>query len=192
MQKIKYSFDHAGNITNIFNDETPFGAFIGGYNNKYKYDGLHRLIWSDGDNMLGQYDMEMQYSPSGRIAHKQYTLPARALSHPVDMHYSYCDDYQPHAVRHIFDEENMTHCDLRLGQYTFNGKEKDYESGFHYYGARYYWSEVLTGWLSVDPMMDMYPGISPYQYCRWNPIKRIDVDGLFDTEKKRRRLTKKQ
>lgn len=28
---------------------------------------------------------------------------------------------------------------------TFNGKEKDYESGFHYYGARYYWSEVLTG-----------------------------------------------
>ena len=35
-----------------------------------------------------------------------------------------------------------------------NGKEKDYESGFHYYGARYYWSELLTGWLSVDPMSD--------------------------------------
>ena len=28
----------------------------------------------------------------------------------------------------------------------FTGKEKDWESGFHYYGARYYWSEVLTGW----------------------------------------------
>ena len=36
--------------------------------------------------------------------------------------------------------------------YRFNGKEKDYESGFHYYGARYYWSGVLTGWLSVDPI----------------------------------------
>ena len=59
----------------------------------------------------------------------------------------------------------------------FNGKEKDYESGFHYYGARYYWSELLTGWLSVDPMMDKYPNISPYNYCIWNPVKLVDLDG---------------
>ncbi len=60
----------------------------------------------------------------------------------------------------------------------FNGKEKDYESGFHYYGARYYWSELLTGWLSVDPMADKYPGISPYAYCAWNPVKLIDPNGM--------------
>ena len=61
----------------------------------------------------------------------------------------------------------------------FNGKEKDYESGFHYYGARYYWSESLTGWLSVDPLADKYPGISPYAYCAWNPVKLVDPDGEF-------------
>ncbi len=60
---------------------------------------------------------------------------------------------------------------------SFNGKEKDYESGFHYYGARYYWSELLTGWLSVDPMADKYPSISPYAYCAWNPVKLVDPDG---------------
>lgn len=60
---------------------------------------------------------------------------------------------------------------------NFNGKEKDHETGFHYYGARYYWSELLTGWLSVDLMMDKYPGISPYAYCTWNPIIMIDPDG---------------
>lgn len=60
----------------------------------------------------------------------------------------------------------------------FNGKEKDYESGFHYYGTRYYWSEVLTGWLSVDPMMDKYPGISPYNYCMWNPVNLVDPEGM--------------
>ena len=65
-----------------------------------------------------------------------------------------------------------------LGIYNYNGKEKDYESGFHYYGARYYWSEILTGWLSVDPMMDKYPGISPYAYCAWNPVRFIDPDGM--------------
>ena len=61
--------------------------------------------------------------------------------------------------------------------YVFNGKEKDYESGFHHYGTRYYWSELLTGWLSVDPMMDKYPGVSPYRYCDWNPVMLIDLDG---------------
>ncbi len=60
---------------------------------------------------------------------------------------------------------------------NFNGKEKDYESGFHYYGARYYWSELLTGWLSVDPMMDKYPNISPYAYCAWNPVRLVDPNG---------------
>ena len=59
-----------------------------------------------------------------------------------------------------------------------NGKEKDYESGFHYYGARYYWSEGLAGWLSVDPMADKFPSISPYAYCVWNPVKLVDPDGM--------------
>lgn len=60
---------------------------------------------------------------------------------------------------------------------AFNGKEKDYESSFHYYGARYYWSELLTGWLSVDPLADKYPSISPYAYCAWNPTKLVDPEG---------------
>ena len=68
----------------------------------------------------------------------------------------------------------------------FNAKEKDYESGYHYYGARYYDSEVLTGWLSVDPMADKYPSLSPYNYCAWNPVKLVDPDGkeiapVYDT-----------
>ena len=67
--------------------------------------------------------------------------------------------------------------DPSLGQYRFNGKEKDHESGFHYYGARYYWSELLAGWLSVDPLADKYPSISPYNYCLWNPVKLVDPDG---------------
>ena len=83
-------------------------------------------------------------------------------------------NYLPYGEDWIDVQFNL---DPRLGQYTFNGKEKDYESGFNYYGARYYWGELLTGWLSVDPMMDKYPGISPYNYCMWNPVKLIDPEG---------------
>lgn len=60
---------------------------------------------------------------------------------------------------------------------SFTGKEKDSESGFHYFGARYYDSEALTGWLSVDPMADKYTSMSPYIYCAGNPVKLVDPDG---------------
>ena len=57
------------------------------------------------------------------------------------------------------------------------GKERDSETGFSYFGARYYDSDILTGWLSVDPMADKYPNISPYAYCAWNPVRLVDPDG---------------
>ena len=37
--------------------------------------------------------------------------------------------------------------------------------------------ELMTMWLSVDPMADKYPSISPYAYCAWNPVKLVDLDG---------------
>ena len=57
------------------------------------------------------------------------------------------------------------------------GKELDEETGYGYFGARYMDHELMTGWLSVDPMADKYPNISPYVYCAWNPIKLVDPDG---------------
>ena len=31
--------------------------------------------------------------------------------------------------------------------------------------------------LSVDPLSDKYPNISPYAYCAWNPVILVDPDG---------------
>ena len=60
---------------------------------------------------------------------------------------------------------------------SFTGKERDSETGFSYFGARYYDSDLMTGWLSVDPMADKYPNLSPYAYCGWNPVRLVDPDG---------------
>lgn len=57
-------------------------------------------------------------------------------------------------------------------RYTFNAKEKDTETGYSYFGARYYSSD-LSIWLSVDPMADKYPSLSPYTYCADNPIRLV-------------------
>lgn len=60
---------------------------------------------------------------------------------------------------------------------TFTGKERDEETGYGYFGTRYLDYELMTIWLSVDPMADKYPSISPYAYCAWNPIRIIDPNG---------------
>ncbi|MCR4811534.1 MAG: RHS repeat-associated core domain-containing protein [Bacteroidales bacterium] len=61
-------------------------------------------------------------------------------------------------------------------QRSFTGKEKDSETGYYYFGARYY-NPDLSLWLSVDPMSDKYPSLSPYNYCAWNPMNLVDPDG---------------
>ena len=62
--------------------------------------------------------------------------------------------------------------------YTFSGKEKDVETGYGYFGARYY-DSGLSIWLSVDPMSDKYPSMSPYNYCANNPVILVDPDGRY-------------
>ena len=59
---------------------------------------------------------------------------------------------------------------------SFTGKEKDSETGYYYFGARYYNSD-LSIWLSVDPIADKYPSLSPYNYCAWNPMRLVDPNG---------------
>ena len=70
-------------------------------------------------------------------------------------------------------------CSSDFWCFTFTGKEKDEETGYGYFGARYMDHELMTMWLSVDPMADKYPSISPYAYCTWNPVKLVDPDGCM-------------
>ena len=62
-------------------------------------------------------------------------------------------------------------------RFTFTGKEKDEETGYGYFGARYMDHELMTSFLSVDRYAGKYPSISPYAYCAWNPIKLMDPTG---------------
>ena len=63
-------------------------------------------------------------------------------------------------------------------RYKFTGKERDTETGYDYFGARYYWS-IGGIFTSVDQCADDYPWITPYAYCANNPIKYVDPDGKF-------------
>ena len=81
--------------------------------------------------------------------------PCCTFTHPATAHYSLL---------------------IANSSYTFSAKEKDPETGLSYFGSRYYSSD-LSIWLSVDPMSDKYPSLSPFVYCADNPVKVVDPNG---------------
>lgn len=64
-----------------------------------------------------------------------------------------------------------------LERYMYTEKERDVESDYDYFGARYYDSE-LGRWLTVDPLATKYPAWSPYNYSLNNPLRYIDLFGM--------------
>lgn len=85
----------------------------------------------------------------------------------VSQHEEYSAFGEPFIDEHIGSYESP---------YLFNAKEKDSETGLYYYGARYY-DPKASVWVSVDPLTDKYPELSPYNYCKNNPVIYNDPDG---------------
>ena len=79
--------------------------------------------------------------------------------------------YAPYGE--LIDNQQVVGYDER---YKFTGKERDRETGYDMFGARYLWSDAGI-FISPDPLSDKTPEISSYAYCGWNPIKYIDPDG---------------
>jgi RHS repeat-associated protein len=61
-------------------------------------------------------------------------------------------------------------------RYQFTSQERDNETGYDYFGARYY-DARMGRWGSIDPLAGKYPGISPYVYVANNPLIYFDPDG---------------
>jgi RHS repeat-associated protein len=86
------------------------------------------------------------------------------------------DDYYPFGMT-MSGRSSTGSADNR---YKFTGKERDFgETGWDYFGERYSDSRIGR-WLQVDPLANKYPGLSPYNYVRNNPLSRIDLDGRTD------------
>ena len=60
-------------------------------------------------------------------------------------------------------------------RYRYTGKERDEESGFYYFGARYY-SPWVGKWVNCDPI-GTEGGINLYEFANDNPVRFIDKIG---------------
>jgi RHS repeat-associated protein len=89
---------------------------------------------------------------------------------------TYACDYYPFG-------ETIREYTAGSNKYKFTEKERDNETSYDYFGARYY-NNKLGVWLSVDPLADKYPGWSPYKYGLDNPVRFYDPDGKDEKERR--------
>jgi RHS repeat-associated protein len=60
------------------------------------------------------------------------------------------------------------------GEYSYTGKQRDGETGLSYFNARFY-DPAIGRFTAMDPIKD---GVNWYVYCRNNPLRYVDPNGL--------------
>ncbi|POS00520.1 RHS repeat-associated protein, partial [Flavobacterium croceum DSM 17960] len=67
---------------------------------------------------------------------------------------------------------------LKAYNYKYNSKEYQDELSLNVYdyGARNY-DPAIGRWMNIDPLAEKHPEISPYIYCKNNPVVFVDPDG---------------
>jgi RHS repeat-associated protein len=83
-------------------------------------------------------------------------------------------------VNHYYAFGGLFSSDESIQPFKYNGKELDTNKGLNWYdyGARQY-DAALGRWFAVDPLAEKMYSWSPYAYCFNNPVKLMDVNGMF-------------
>jgi RHS repeat-associated protein len=136
-------------------------------------------------NLNGEVGYELEYEWIDAAAYQDDEESFYYLYHPDHLGSSrFITDPEGMAIQHLeylpFGELFIEERDSWNTPYKFSGKELDDETGYSYFGARYY-DPNISIWLSVDPLSDEFPSFSPYTYVYNNPIVMEDIDGYFGT-----------
>jgi RHS repeat-associated protein len=166
----KWDFDYNGTFTIDVNTTSAYPTWT--YSQAGTYTVAVQFI--DDDGQCGAiYTFQITISGLKRLYYvKDHLGSIRVTVDSTGNIVSY-DDYDPWGMQL---EGRSANYGSANEKYKFTGKERDVETGYDYFGARYYDSRIGR-WMSVDPLAEKYPGLSPYQYSANNPIIFLDPNG---------------
>jgi RHS repeat-associated protein len=75
-------------------------------------------------------------------------------------------------------------------KYYFTSKERDAETSYDYFGARYYDSRIGR-WGGTEPLLEKYISFSPYNYALCSPVNIKDINGkdaIIDIDKTQKHI----
>jgi RHS repeat-associated protein len=140
---------------------------------KVYYNGAYKFTATDGSpfaagsvGMIGGYNL-MYWD---NVVAMTNVNPATVVSY---------DDYDGWGM--ILEGRSAVNGDGRP-RFKFTGKERDAESKYDYFGARYYDSRVGR-WMSVDPLARSFLSLSPFAYCSNSPTVLVDQKGMAPENK---------
>jgi RHS repeat-associated protein len=167
---LSYTYDASGNkLTKTHNGVARH------YLHGIEYDGnridiIHTEEGIARNNPDGKYSYE--YSLTDHLGNTRYSF-----------------DVYNGSLRRIQEQDYYAFGKIRDGQYVFgeknkylyNGKELQEELGQLDYGARFY-DPIIGRFNTIDPLAQISRKNSPYSYALNNPIRFIDVDGMYAGE----------
>jgi len=199
---IAYTYDPSGNrVSKSFNGKTTWYVKDVQGNSLAVYDNANgHYNWKEqqlyGSSRLGMWKPELNIDSAGGVSlsnvtgNRNYELSNHLGNNMViisDNRIQTGNGYEAdvlHANDYYAFGAQMPGRMFNLAgnyRYGFNGKENDDEvkgeGNQQDYGMRIYDPRVGR-FLSVDPISDKYPELTPYQFASNRPIEGIDIDGL--------------
>ncbi|MCT4640581.1 MAG: DUF6443 domain-containing protein [Bacteroidales bacterium] len=158
-KKIGYVYDAAGRkLANKFRGKTKyyFSNFV------YTDDKLEYMICSDGLLNINGSTTNYEFHLKDHLGNTRV-----AVNETNDITQE--NNYYPFGLTFATSGSSTN-------KYLYNGKEKQEETEWLDYGARFY-DAYIGRFFNQDRFAEKYVEMSPYQYGGNNPIKFIDVNG---------------
>ncbi|MBA3603342.1 MAG: RHS repeat-associated core domain-containing protein, partial [Parachlamydiaceae bacterium] len=147
---------------------------IGSYDDKGVAQELRLLGLSKGAEIGGAIAIELQgqvYAPLHDHLGNVTALIDAKTAKPIEVY-----RYTSFGEEQVFDGEGNS-IQASINPWRFSSKRVDSETGFVYFGRRYYNPE-LGRWISPDPI-GKSGGPNPYAYVLNKPLTCFDAYGLF-------------
>jgi RHS repeat-associated protein len=193
--KLALTYDYTGRRIQKIVSTNNGSGYVASYTNKFVYDGWNVVAILDGANNLlysFTWGLDLSGSPQG-AGGVGGLISMKVCSGTNAGTYFYCYDGNGNVAALVnaangaiagnwaygpFGELIQATGPLAfINPFLFSTKYRDLETGFYYYGARYY--NPSTGrWLSRDPAEEDEGGPNLYGFVGNNPINQTDILGL--------------